>query len=66
MYEFSSNGNTWKSDAKLLASDGAALDLFGSFIAVSGTRVLVGAVSADSETDTNTGAVYSFKLPRAP
>jgi hypothetical protein len=40
----------------LKASDGASLDRFGSAVAVSGSRILVGAPSANG----NVGAVYVF------
>jgi FG-GAP repeat len=45
--------------AKLLASDGAAYDLFGSAVAVSGDTALVGA-SRNDEQATDAGAAYVF------
>ena len=44
---------------KLLASDGATQDLFGSAVAVSGDTALIGA-SNDDDHRTDSGAVYVF------
>jgi hypothetical protein len=66
VYEFSSNGSTWKGVAQLLASDGLGNQNFGYSIAVLGTRLLIGAVGGQTGNNTNTGAVYSFVLPRMP
>ena len=49
--------------AKLTASDGAAEDLFGLFVAVSGDTVVVGARKADVGGNSNQGAAYLFTRP---
>ncbi len=66
-YVFMRKGSTWTQEAKLLANDGAAGDLFGSSVAISGNTVLVGA-NCDDGVDTlgeaamNQGGVYVFRL----
>ena len=42
-YVFVRNGATWTQQQKLIASDGAAYDYFGSVVAISGDTVLIGA-----------------------
>jgi hypothetical protein len=66
-YVFMRKGSTWTQEAKLLANDGAAGDLFGSSIAISGNTVLVGATCDDGldtlgEVAMNQGGVYVFRL----
>ena len=46
--------------AKLLASDGAAEDYFGSSVAISGDTVVVGSQGADVGANTHQGAAYVF------
>ena len=61
VYEFSSNGSTWRADAQLSSLRrryGGLVRLQRRYI--EGTRLLVGAEGADSGTTGNTGAVYSF------
>jgi uncharacterized protein (TIGR03437 family) len=53
---FTTTGSTWTQQAKLIASDGAAGDQFGSSVAVSGANALVGASASAS----NQGAAYVF------
>jgi len=63
-YVFTFNGSTWSQQAKLVASDGTALDRFGYSVALSGDRALIGApyedivVSAVNQPDA--GAAYFF------
>ncbi|MEM1413495.1 MAG: hypothetical protein AAGH15_01275 [Myxococcota bacterium] len=47
--------------AKLEAADGAADDILGSSVALSGTRILAGAPGADGDAP-NAGAAYVFEL----
>ncbi len=47
----------WNQTTKLLASDGAAYDYFGSSVTLSGDRVVVGA----THKDPNAGATYIFE-----
>ena len=55
-YVFQRVGDTWTEQAKLIASDGAQGDNFGSTVAVSGDTVLVGA----SGMDGGRGAAYLY------
>ncbi len=57
-YVFRYNGSIWV-ETKLTASDGAAGDLFGSSVSISGDTALVGALS-DADNGTNSGSVYVF------
>ena len=45
-YVFDWNGSVWSQTAKLVASDGAAADLFGNSVAISGQTVVVGALQS--------------------
>jgi len=54
-YVFERDGSTWTQAAKLLADDGAALDGFGSSVAIEAERVVVGA-TADVP-----GSAYVFR-----
>lgn len=58
-YVFTGSGSAWTPQAKLLASDGAANDLFGKNVAVSGDRIVVGAY-LDVHT-VKSGSAYIFK-----
>jgi len=60
-YVFTRNSGAWTQQAKLLASDGVANDVFGSSIALDGDRVLVGAPQADGVGQSNRGAAYLFE-----
>jgi FG-GAP repeat len=52
---------TWIQEAKLLAADGAAYDLFGYSVSISGNYAVVGAYQKDGAgTDTSRGAAYVF------
>ena len=60
---FLATGAAWAQtrteDAKLVASDGAADDLFGYSVAVDGNTAFIGAVR-DDDNGENSGAVYVF------
>jgi hypothetical protein len=58
-YVFVRNGSTWTQQAKLVASDGAAGDLFGNFVAISGNTVIIGA-SGNDDAGSNSGSAYVF------
>ena len=60
-YIFNRSNGVWVQEAKLLASDGAAGDRFGSSVAISGdgNTVIVGAY-ANSDVGTESGSVYIF------
>ena len=58
-YVFTRSGATWSQQAKLLASDGAALDAFGWSVALSGEFALIGAYQ-DDDKGSNSGSAYVF------
>jgi hypothetical protein len=57
-YVFLSSGSSWSQQAELIASDGAAGDLFGRSVAISGSTAVIGADANSS----GTGAAYVFAL----
>jgi hypothetical protein len=59
VYVFVHDGTSWVEEAKLVASDPADNDRFGSSVAVFGDTVFVGAPLADPN-GTDSGAVYVF------
>jgi FG-GAP repeat protein/collagen triple helix repeat protein len=59
-YVFTRNGGVWSPQAKLVASDGAAGDEFGSSVAISGDTVVVGAPLDDVDIVANQGSAYVF------
>ncbi len=59
VYVFTKSGTNWIQKAKLTASDGAAGDVFGISIALSGDTIIVGA-DLNDEKALNAGAVYVF------
>ena len=58
-YVFTRSGSTWSQQAKLTAADGAAGDLFGIRVALSGVTAVIGAARDDDKGD-NSGAAYVF------
>lgn len=67
-YVFQLSGtSTWLQEAKLVASDGAALDNFGSFVAIQGDIAICGAPNDDGTVDgsstsyADVGSAYFFK-----
>ncbi len=58
-YVFTRSGSAWSRQAKLTAADGAAGDVFGISVAISGDTVVIGADLAD-ERGSNSGAAYVF------
>jgi len=60
-YVFVRDGTTWSEQAKLIANDGAASDLFGNNVAVQDDFIFVGAPTADLPGKSNAGAVYVFQ-----
>jgi hypothetical protein len=57
---FVRTGSTWNFRARLLASDGANLDVFGWSVDVSGERIAVGAPGHAVGADAQQGQVYAF------
>jgi hypothetical protein len=59
-YVFTRTGTTWTQQAKLLASDGAAGDVFGRSVAIDGDSIVAGALSANVGQNVDQGAAYVF------
>lgn len=59
-YIFVRNGNNWIQQAKLTASDGAADDLFGRSVSISGDYAIVGAFADAIGANANQGSAYIF------
>eukprot|EP00970_Alexandrium_tamarense_P001526 scaffold162_cov206-Alexandrium_tamarense.AAC.2 len=59
LYTLNSTSNTWGDERKIVASDGAAGDLFGYSVAISGSGHLVVGAPLDDE---RAGAVYLYTL----
>jgi hypothetical protein len=57
-YVLTGSGSSWSEQGELTAADGAADDLFGESVALSGTTPVVGALGRESYT----GAAYVFKV----
>lgn len=55
-----SNG-TWNAPTKIVASDGASGDLFGTSVAIRGSRLVVGA-PGDDDAGSDAGSMYVFDL----
>lgn len=60
VYVFGRSDDTWVQQAELTASDGAAGDNFGSFMAISGSTIVVGARSRTVGSNQGQGAAYVF------
>jgi hypothetical protein len=61
IYVFSLANDTWVQEQKLLASDGEADDNFGVSVAISGTRIAIGAFG-DDDLGSASGSAYVFQL----
>jgi len=59
-YVFKRSGTTWTEQAKLLPSDGAADDLFGFSVSISGDYAIVGAY-LDDDNGEDSGSAYVFE-----
>ncbi len=59
-YIFKRNGTTWTQQAKLMASDRAVGDEFGTTVGISGDYAIVGA-RGDDDKGSSAGAAYVFK-----
>jgi hypothetical protein len=58
-YVFTRSGTTWTQQTKLTAADGAAVDFFGSSVALSAGSALIGAPGRD-DLGSSSGAAYVF------
>lgn len=63
-YVFRHNGVDWVQEAKLLPTDGAAQDQFGSSVSISGTAAVIGA-HTDDDNGMNSGSAYVFRYDGA-
>ncbi len=61
-YVFRNDGMSFVEVEKLVASDAAADDLFATWVAVDGDRVLMGSVF-DDDSGENSGSVYFYRIP---
>ncbi len=59
-YVFKRSGTSWTQEAKLLASDGAAGDLFGGSVSISGNYAVIGSIR-DDDNGNSSGSAYLFK-----
>jgi hypothetical protein len=53
--------NNWGEVKKLTASDGAAIDLFGRSVSISGDTIVVGVIADDVGGNANQGSAYIFE-----
>ena len=61
-YVYLRTGSAWALQAKLIAGDGAAGDLFGSAVAIHGNKLVVGAPDEQHQLGvSNAGAAYVFE-----
>ena len=58
-YIYSFDVSSWVEDAKLLASNGASSDVFGTSVAMEAGRAIIGATGADGVTS-GSGSAYVF------
>jgi hypothetical protein len=63
-YIFKRVGTTWSQQAKLTASDGAAIDNFGYSVSISGDYAIIGAYR-DDDKGADSGSAYIFKYDGA-
>ncbi len=61
VFQRAHGGATWNQQAKLTAADGAAGDLFGGSVALSGDSAFVGAYGDDVGANTDQGSAYVFR-----
>ena len=59
-YVFVRREGKWVQQAKLLASDGAEGDLFGTSVAVDGDTIIIGTPNNDNKHGFDAGAAYTF------
>jgi hypothetical protein len=65
-YVFVRNGTSWSEEAKLTASDAAAIVGFGNSVALWGDTAVVGAPGDDHGDWTDAGSAYVFRLLPGP
>jgi len=60
VFAYVRNGDTWTHQAKLIAPDAAASDLFGHSVALSGDTAVIGAINNNSNGVIRVGSAYVF------
>ena len=60
-YVFQFDGSNWVQQQKLLAADGAASDIFGGTVAISGDIIVIGA-RGDDDNGNYSGSAYVFRF----
>jgi hypothetical protein len=60
LYMLNSTSNTWGDEQKIVASDGAAGDIFGWSVAMSGTGHLLVGAPWDDDMGSFSGSVYAI------
>jgi hypothetical protein len=65
-YVFVRSSGVWSQQQKLVASDGAASDLFGFSAGISGQTVVVGALLDDVGASVDHGSAYVFAVGKSP
>jgi len=60
LFRYDSGSDSWQEEAKLLASDGASYDFFGTSVSLFEESALVGAYKND-DMDKNSGSAYLFR-----
>jgi hypothetical protein len=60
VYVFAKAGDTWSETQKLVASDGAGMANFGAAVSIASGDILVSAIGANVDSESNQGAVYVF------
>ncbi len=58
-YVFYYNGSSWGQQSRLTAADGVTDQLYGQSVAISGSRVVIGA-PGDDESSSDSGAAYAY------
>ena len=61
-YVFVRSGTTWTEQQKLTASDGAAYDIFGESVSISGDTAIVGARHDDDKGSSSGSAYLGFRV----
>ena len=61
-YVYTLSGGSWVQQAELTAADGAADDVFGTSVALSGTTVVVGAYAHKVGSNGDQGSAYVYTL----
>ncbi len=61
-YVFRFDGSRWTEEAKLTASNAAALDFFSRSVSIDGDRAIVGAPGNDNAGSKDSGSAYIFRF----